>query len=106
MRSADMPGPGSRLGHEVTIFHFTVCACATTGIVIAPARTAAAERRVILLMTSSPMRVKMMQRAVAMPNCEPVGGPDRGRDVGFCGLHRLRQIEAFGQPGRNRRRQR
>src|SRR4051812_18301508 len=92
MRSADMPGPGSRLGHEVTIFHFTVCARATEGIAIAPARAAAAERRVILLMASSPVRVKMMQRAVAVADLEPVGGRDRGVDVGFRGPHRRRQI--------------
>ncbi len=30
-RSADMPGPGSRFGHDVTMRHFSVCAAAIAG---------------------------------------------------------------------------
>ena len=37
-RSADMPGPGSRFGHDVTMRQRCVCARATDGAAIAPAR--------------------------------------------------------------------
>jgi hypothetical protein len=36
-RSADMPGPGRRLGHDVTMRQRTVCALATLGIATVPA---------------------------------------------------------------------
>jgi hypothetical protein len=66
-RSADMPGPGRRFGHDVTIFHFTVWARAIEGIAIAPkAPVTTAVRRVILVMGSSPESVEMMQRPVAL----------------------------------------
>ncbi len=49
MRSADMPGPGSRFGHEVTMRHFTVCARAIDGAASAPATPAAMNlRRVVM----------------------------------------------------------
>ena len=37
MRSADMPGPGRRFGHEVTMRHFCVCARAIAGAATRPA---------------------------------------------------------------------
>ena len=51
MRSADMPGPGSRFGHEVTMRHFSVCARATCGAATAPASVKPAPsnlRRVVM----------------------------------------------------------
>ena len=35
-RSADMPGPGSRFGHDVTMRQRLVCARATEGAATAP----------------------------------------------------------------------
>ena len=50
MRSADMPGPGSRFGHDVTMRHFIVCARAIVGAANAPATPAAMNlRRVVML---------------------------------------------------------
>ena len=42
MRSADMPGPGSRFGQEVTMRHFIVCARAIVGAASRPAALAPA----------------------------------------------------------------
>src|SRR5262249_17713819 len=50
MRSADMPGPGSRLGQEVTMRHFCVCPRAILGA----AMTAAT---VVVEALTSPLRV-------------------------------------------------
>src|SRR5690348_6798043 len=103
MRSADMPGPGKRLGHDVTIRHLTVCARAAVGMAIAPARLAVtALRRVIFVMVSSPSLMKMMQRAVAAADLEFAGGGDGTADECFGLPHRLDQIEAFGEAGRDR----
>src|SRR6185312_16740653 len=55
-RSADMPGPGSRRGHEVTMRHFVVCARATAGAATAPTAVTPAPmvnlRRVVLMALS------------------------------------------------------
>ena len=52
MRSADMPGPGSRFGHDVTMRHLTVCARAIAGAASVPAMPAPAAamnlRRVVM----------------------------------------------------------
>lgn len=39
-RSADMPGPGKRFGHDVTIRKRAVCASATLGVANTPATAA------------------------------------------------------------------
>src|SRR5689334_10755856 len=81
IRSADMPGPGSRFGHEVTMRHLTPCARATAGMASAPARPAViARRRVMWLMGSSPNCVEMMQRAGAVPDLERAGRGDGAGD--------------------------
>ena len=52
MRSADMPGPGSRFGHDVIMRHLRLSLCASAGVASAPTRPAAPPRakprRVIL----------------------------------------------------------
>jgi hypothetical protein len=57
MRSADMPGPGKRFGHDVTMRQRRLSLCAKAGVATAPARPAAPRdttpRRVILAMVSS-----------------------------------------------------
>ena len=56
-RSADMPGPGSRFGHEVTMRQRRVCARATAGaasVPISPSPPARASvRRVMSVIASS-----------------------------------------------------
>ena len=71
-RSADMPGPGSRFGHDVTMRQRVVAARATCGAASAPAIPAALPmrpRREILLMTCS--------RSTNDENDAPVRGRDR-----------------------------
>src|SRR3954463_3081279 len=97
-RSADMPGPGRRFGHDVTIFHFTFCARAMDGIATLPASPAPAAmalRRGILLIVSSPVRVKMMQRAAAVADLQFVGRGDGGGDVIFGRSYRFDQRKTF-----------
>src|SRR3984957_5654667 len=52
MRSADMPGPGRRFGHDVIMRHLRLSLCASAGVASAPTRPAAPPRarprRVIL----------------------------------------------------------
>jgi hypothetical protein len=110
MRSADIPGPGKRFGHDVTIRSFFVCARATDGAAIAPAkleptRPAAMVRRVIFVM-SSPVSVEMMERTVAVADFKFVGGGDAGGDVILGGADRGGEVETLGETGRNGGRQR
>ena len=82
-RSADMPGPGRRFGHEVTMRQRFVCARATDGAAIAPARPSRRRRatrlrrvkRVMLCLL--PPGVKVMRRPVPLPDLELVGRRDR-----------------------------
>src|SRR5262245_22423013 len=102
-RSADIPGPGSRFGHEVTMRQRRLCAIASEGTASAPAVPKAAaltrRRRVIvrmfgsfvLSMIGSPPLMKMMHWSVAGPDLQAVGRLDRGGDVAFGGAHGLGQ---------------
>src|SRR6185503_992426 len=99
-RSADIPGPGSRFGHDVTMRQRLPCARATEGAAIAAAPTAPATRlrRVSLVMVRSlPPGMKMMRRAAALADRKLVGGRDRGGDVGFGVRDGFREALAFGQ---------
>jgi hypothetical protein len=50
-RSADIPGPGSRFGQEVTMRHLMVCVCAMAGVASSPAAAAPMVklRRVVMI---------------------------------------------------------
>src|ERR1043166_381233 len=107
-RSADMPGPGRRFGHDVTMRHLTGAARATAGAASPP--TAAGPdfislRRVSVGMASpsSPPGVKMMHGAVARPDREPVGAGDRERHIGLGLANGFDQPEALREPRRDRR---
>src|SRR5207302_9385109 len=100
-RTADMPGPGSRLGHEVTMRHLTGAARATAGAASTPARAGPAFislRRVILAMASPswPPSVKMMHRPMARTDREPVGAGDRQRHVSLRLGHGFAQLGPLG----------
>src|SRR5262249_6936823 len=93
-RSADMPGPGSRVGHDVTMRQRRVCARATAGMAMAapaPATTKSFRREIsdmaCLQNFTSPPLMEMMHRAVTLADGEFVGSTDRVRDVGFCRAH-------------------
>src|SRR5436853_6832800 len=85
-RSADWPGPGRRLGQEVTMRQRRVCARAIEGAASAAVAVArpASERRVSLDMRALlPPGVEMMHRAVTVADGKLVGGSDRGGDIGL-----------------------
>jgi hypothetical protein len=52
---------------------------------------------------ASPPGMKMMHRPVAGADGEPVGGSDRGADIGLCLADRVREREAAGESRRDRR---
>src|SRR5262245_47709355 len=110
MRSADMPGPGSRCGHDVTMRQRRVCAMPTDGAAIAalsPAEPAINLRRVSFIVRLpnrySPPVMKMMHRTVTLADRKLVGGLDCGCHIGLGGAHGLAQRAAFGKLRRNRR---
>ena len=105
-RSADMPGPGSRFGQEVTMRHFSVSARAIEGAATAPASvTPAPDERngVAWVMAALHRCVEMMQRPVAVADLECIGAGDGGSDVALRRLDGGDEVEALGQPRRNRR---
>ena len=83
MRSADMPGPGSRFGQDVTMRHFCVCARRDRA---ERARTAGgnagADGEIVAEWSCRlSLAEEMMQRPVAVTDLERVGSRDRRGDI-------------------------
>src|SRR3954471_15272227 len=102
MRSADSPGPGRRFGHDVTMRQRLPCARATEGAANVAVPAAISVRRVGVMNCLLPPGMKVMHRAMALPDLELVGTADRLGDVLLGVGDRLAQPLALGGAGRDR----
>src|SRR6476469_715128 len=53
-----------------------------------------------------PELMKVIERSRPVPDLEPIGGGDRGGDVGLCLAHGVGQCQPLGETGIDGRRQR